>query len=531
MATQKERTAATDDSVSALTSLKTLARSAAIVLLGLVASKLLTYAYKVVIARSGADFFGTFSIGYAVFDLIALLAGLGIAIGLYRFIPEYAAHKHSLTIQGLIAFSLKAGAVASSIAGIALYLFADAISTQFFHADPQVTLVIQILSFAVPFFVLQNILIAILQGFKRIDRVSLSKNIVENVLKVTAAALAVQWGFGLAGLSYGFVAAQILACCLSIYFVQTEMKIHGSPSSANAQVGRELFRYSLPYLLVLALNAVVTWTDTLFLGHYRTIAETGIYHAALTTSLFMLIAPGIVASLNIQVLVELQVHKRKQDMQKVYQTVSKWIFFLNYPLLLFFTVFSASVLSILYGAEYESGTLSLIILCAGYLVYTVSQPAADALAVFKRPTLAFIDSAVAAVATLALNYVLTPTLGMVGAALASATAFIVYALMGQFQVNRIAGLHPLSTQYIPSLAAGAIAIMVTYALTTFFFPSRVIELVAIACIYGTLYVLLLFLLRGFDETDITLLKSAEKKLGFSFLSPLRNWAKTYYYKK
>lgn len=522
--------ALTDPSgVDAVGSLKTLARSAGIVLIGLVASKLLTYLYKVVIARSGADFFGTFSIGYAVFDVVSMLAGVGMAVGLYRFVPEYVAKKDNARLRTLLAFAIRVSLIASVFAAVALFLSADWLSARFFHGDPQVALVTKVLAFAIPFFVLENVLVAILQGFKRMDRVSIAKNIVENALKVGASFIALQLGFRLFGLSVGFVAASVLAFCVSLIFVNHDVFPLSKLREDSPEVGRELLSYSLPFLLALALNSVVTWTDTLFLGHFRTPAETGIYNAALTTSLFMLLAPGIIASLNVQVLVELQTMKKKAEMQKVYQTVSKWIFFLNFPLFLFLAGFSWQVMSVLYGGEYAAGGLSLLILCAGYLVYTVSQPAADALAVLKKPKLAFLDSAAAAIVTVCLNWLLVPHWGMPGAAVASSAAFVTYAVLGQIQVYRISRLQPLSNEFLKSIAAGILAIG-----AVFFFAHnaigsfRVWELVGVSLAYALLYFLLLFLLRAFDETDIELLKSAEGKLGLHFLKPVREWAKKYY---
>lgn len=530
---QNEPNAMTDPAgVDAVGSLKTLARSAGIVLVGLVASKLLTYLYKVIIARSGADFFGTFSIGYAVFDVVSMLAGVGMAVGLYRFVPEYVAKKDNPRLRTLLAFAIRVSLIASVFAAVALFLSADWLSQRFFHGDAQVALVTKVLALAVPFFVLENVFVAILQGFKRMDRVSIAKNIVENALKVGAAFIALQLGFHLLGLSVGFVVASMLAFSVSLLFVHQDVYPLSNIQEVTPGVGQEMLAYSLPYLLAFALSSIVTWTDTIFLGHFRTAAETGIYNAALTTSLFMLLAPGIIASLNVQVLVELQSLKKKADMQRVYRTVSKWIFFLNFPLFLFIAVFSWQIMSVLYGGEYAAGGLSLLILSAGYLVYTVSQPAVDVFAVFKKTKLAFLNSALAAVLTVALNWYLVPRWGMVGAAAASSTAFTVFALMEQVQVYRIARLQPLSRDYLKAItasvpSAGIVFLIVRHAAGTF----RVWELAGAALAYAGIYLLFLFLLHAFDETDVELLKSAEGKLGLKFLSPVRAWAKKYYYPK
>ena len=520
---------------AALDSLKTLARNAGIVLAGLALSKLITYLYKLVIARSGADFFGKFSLGYAVFDIAAMLAGLGLAVGLYRFVPEYAGNGRRL--NSLVEFAFKAGAFSGVAASIALFFSADLITQLFFQGDSQVALVIRILAFAIPFFVLQNILVAVMQGLKRMDLVAFSKNVLENAFKLGAAAFALFGGAlllgwsALAGLSAGFVAALFLAFVVSFFLVRTLLPPWKQSVRVPTGVGRELLYYSLPLLLSLALNSVVTWADTLFLGFFRTPAETGVFNAALTTSLFLLIAPGVVASLNLQLLVEMQERGRREAAQKVFGSVSKWIFFLNFPLFLYLTVFSWQVMNVLYGGEYTSGGSALVVLGLGYLLYSVAQPAFDAIAALKRSDLVLQNSIASALASVGLNYLLVPSLGVLGAAISTGAAISLFALLSALQANRMGGYPLLSRDYLKAIAAGVIAIAGTYFFAKIVFgPMALWLLVLVSGAYGIAYLSVLFLLKAFDDADIELLKAAEKKVGFKFLAPVREFAK-YYYKK
>jgi hypothetical protein len=84
---------------------------------------------------------------------------------------------------------------------------------------------------------------------------------------------------------------------------------------------------------------------------------------------------------------------------------------------------------------------------------------------------------------------------------------------------------------LKAIAAGVIAIAGTYFFAKIVFgPMALWLLVLVSGAYGIAYLSFLFLLKAFDDADIELLKAAEKKVGFKFLAPVREFAK-YYYKK
>src|SRR3989344_7620107 len=75
-------------------SLKLVAKSSMIVFVGIVLAKILSYVYRVIIARNyGAESYGLFSLAVMISGLIGILAYFGLNDGLLRYISIFRGKK------------------------------------------------------------------------------------------------------------------------------------------------------------------------------------------------------------------------------------------------------------------------------------------------------------------------------------------------------------------------------------------------------------------------------------------------------
>src|SRR3989344_9312208 len=87
-------------------SLGILAKSAFIVLIGLVLSKVFSYTYRIMIARIyGPDIYGVFLLAFSIIGFFIYLVLMGFDSGLVRYIPIYSAEKKRKNIKFIINFS------------------------------------------------------------------------------------------------------------------------------------------------------------------------------------------------------------------------------------------------------------------------------------------------------------------------------------------------------------------------------------------------------------------------------------------
>ena len=69
--------------------IKTVAKGAGIVFLGVFISKVLGYLYRMIIARIGPEEYGLLSIGIAVVSIISFFPLLGLDLGVLRYVAFY----------------------------------------------------------------------------------------------------------------------------------------------------------------------------------------------------------------------------------------------------------------------------------------------------------------------------------------------------------------------------------------------------------------------------------------------------------
>ena len=79
-----------DNEAEINTGLKLIAKSSIVVFIGVFLSKLLTYIYRILIARHfGPEIYGLYSLASIVLGLFVVVSSFGLINGLTRFIPIY----------------------------------------------------------------------------------------------------------------------------------------------------------------------------------------------------------------------------------------------------------------------------------------------------------------------------------------------------------------------------------------------------------------------------------------------------------
>jgi stage V sporulation protein B len=106
--------------------LSRIVKTSVIVLLGLVLSKLLNYAYRIIIARGlGPEAYGLFSLATMIAGAFIALSSIGLSEGLLRFIPIYRGTKKESQIRYLLRFSSAISIISGAVGGIILFLISS----------------------------------------------------------------------------------------------------------------------------------------------------------------------------------------------------------------------------------------------------------------------------------------------------------------------------------------------------------------------------------------------------------------------
>lgn len=492
-------------------SLKTIAKGAGIVFIGLCISKLLAYIYRVIVARIGVEQYGLISIGIAVLGIAATLSLFGMSESVLRYVSYYKGKGDKAKIKGVILSSFKITTILSLIIATLVFVFSEFISVNIFH-NPQLTPILKIFAIAIPFNVFREISLSIIKAFKKAEYEVYSKNITENVIKVLLTVLLLYFGFSVFGAAVAYFLAIFISTFVAFYFfkkVYTSFKTKLSPIYSN----RELFSYCWPLVFNTVLFQVILWTDTFMIGYFKTVSDVGVYNAALPTAQLMYLFPYALMVLFFPVLTELYAKKSRQAFRSVYETTTKWIFMVNIILLSLFILFSKEILGCLFGQEYVVGSVILIILSSGYFLYYLMTNSNYVLMTLKKTKLIFFNTVVGALFNLILNFILIPLYGILGAAIATIISLLIIATLRFFESYHITKINPFNIGFLKIIFAFVIATIITKYFTYLLgFLKGIYVLFFGAFFFLLIYLFLLFCTKSFKKNDILIMKEIHQKL-------------------
>jgi O-antigen/teichoic acid export membrane protein len=178
-------------------------------------------------------------------------------------------------------------------------------------------------------------------------------------------------------------------------------------------------------MLIAGMNFVMTWTDTVVLGVYRSADEVGIYVAAMrlaTLVSFILWAGNSILAPKYATLYS---NDRIDELQSLVLTITRFMAFLAAFPLIVFLLFASQLLSI-FGPEFVFGETSLIVLSIGQFVNTAVGSVGYLLMMTGNEWTFNNIFFAGVILNLILNILLVPSFGIAGAAVATTTSMVIW---------------------------------------------------------------------------------------------------------
>ncbi len=494
--------------------LKDLARGGGIIIFGSIISKAIIFFYRIFIARYfGPGDYGLFSLALALISIIEVIAMLGLTIGIVRYISYYNAKKNEEKLKGTFLSGYKMAIPVSVILSITVFFLSPIIATHVF-GKPELSDIIRIMSFAPPFMVAFRLNISVLTGLKRFSNTVYSDQIAQNFPKLILTLAFGLIGLGLIGITWAWLLAVIFSFFVSVYFVKKHFLSKFGREVKAHNMSRELLLFSIPLLFSTFLAYIMLWTDTIMLGIFARSTDVGIYNAALPTAQILSVFPLSLSQVFFAIITGLYAKKNWKEVKRVYSSLTKWIFYFNVPILLIFLFFSGEVLTAIFGSQYTTGLMAMVILSIGFFL-RFSVPAANVISMMNHTKKIMYVNTISLAVNVVLNYFLIQQMGFTGAAIATASTMILVNILFVSISYRLMKFVPLTRRLVKIFLAGASAMFILYTATGIFNDkSEIITLAIIIFSYLVLYGIILVMLRSFDEEDVEVIRLLEKKLGF-----------------
>lgn len=440
--------------------LRTIGKGALYTFVGMALSKLMTYFWRMIIARVGPEEYGIVSLALAVTGIMYTLSILGLETGISRYIAFYQGKNDYPRMKGVIISSFKLTIPVCLLIIGTVFIFSDFISSVFFRA-PDLSPLLKIMGIAVLPYLLYNIFIAALTGLKKIEYLVFLRQVVESATKLIATVILLSLGFGIIGVAAAYLITYVLVVVLSFYFLEKTFHFIRT-KVAGVSMRRELLSYSIPLLVGGIISQVLSWTDILMLGYFKNAADIGIYNTAMPTAGLMLFFPAVIGALFLPTITTSYAKGLLHDIKRVYSKVAKLIVAANIPVLLIMVFFSEDLLAFLFGREYFQGGWALRFLAIGYFFYAAVTTSNSVLDMLKKTKILMFAGILSTSLNAVLNYLLIPVYGINGAAIASASSLIAGSVFSVFFSYRYMRMHPFSKSLIYLLVAGLISISIMY---------------------------------------------------------------------
>jgi len=401
------------------------------------------YTFTLIVTRNlGASAWGIFALSFTVLQITSVIGKLGLDTALLRFIAQYNAQRKVKTAKYIYLKSIIVIIPLSFLLSVFLYYLSPLLAEKVF-GKPHLASYFKLMSFALIPFVLLSINSESLRAFKKIKEYIT----LQNLLPFLCAFIFFSIFFYILHIKNIKVIIIAYILGIGVSFFISFLLLNKEFSNKNGELEkislRQILFVSLPMFLSSSLFMVMSWTDTIMLGMWRTEEEVGIYNIAVRLSMITSFTLGAINSIAAPKFAEFWGKKDLEGLKKVAQQSTKLIFWTSAPILILYILFPKFFMGI-FGKEFREGASALVFLTIGQFVNASVGSVGYILQMTDKQKIFQNIILIAAILNIMLNLFLIPKLGIVGAAIASAIAFCFINIIPFFLIRYYYGFFTVS---------------------------------------------------------------------------------------
>ena len=349
--------------------------------------------------------------------IIALMAGVGINGAVVKYVAEYKNDKNRL--HAVFSSAFITVVIFGVVASIVLSTLSDKIAGMF--DMPSLSHLLKIYAFVFPFSLAYGIILGLLNGLREMKYYSFI-NVLYNIIMLLFILTFLFLGFGVKGALIGNMLASIVVMviaavimkkfvCFTIsgYIKNTKMLTSFGSRLAGANMVNEIYHH----------------IDIIMIGYFLTSTAVGYYAIAVSLSRFFWLVPKAMGTVAYPTISE---YWAKKDIQAINKLVDKSTKY-SACMLIFsgmsVAFFAKDIITYLFTPKFLPAVLPLTILIIGTVIYGIVKSIGAIFASTGKVNLVLIITAIGAVSNILLNIALIPTYGIIGAATATTTSYLI----------------------------------------------------------------------------------------------------------
>ena len=378
--------------------------------------------------------YGVFAQVLAGVAIAATLVTCGTPSLLTRDVAAYHAHESWGYLKGLLEWATGRVLFVSAVLAAAALFWLATYAPHHWQLTGVLGLAVVLLG------AINQVRAAILRGLNHVAAADFPDLVVQPLVALSSVATAYALSISqtVDSCLLAMLGGSVVSLILGIALLQ---KAWPSPAkSTKSEKDRVLWRASASiFFVITALTIVDSQIVILLVGYMLGDTEAGIFQACVR--LAMLVAFGLIVG-NATVLPKIAVAWSKKDLTKMQFLVTYaarngaiFAFLTSIPLLLFPESFLG-----LFGPGYKSGEFALRILVLGQFVNAMSGPCGVILVMSGNQSYALRALVISVLVSVTLNFLLTPDLGLPGAAISVTTAMLIWNLLMVYWAKKCTGI-------------------------------------------------------------------------------------------
>jgi O-antigen/teichoic acid export membrane protein len=460
------------------------------------------YFFKIYLARVlGAEGLGLYALGITLVGFLGVFNALGLPQAAVRFVSVYTASGKHNHLYAFIGGSVLLLLGSNLLLGGLLLLVGPWFASRFYRT-PSLSGYLPLFAGIMLLGCMTTFLGQVLAGFKDVARRTVITNFVGNPLTILFSVVLIVAGLGLRG----YLLAQLGSALVVLLLLVTAIwriapAKTGRASGVTSEVSGAVLSFSAAAFGIGIMEFFLAQADKVVIGLWLNAREVGIYAMATAIVTFVPVVLQSVNQIFSPTIADLHSRGQTEMLARLFQTLTKWVLGLTLPLATAVVVFAQPLMRV-FGKDFESGWPILVVGVVGQLVNCGVGSVGYLLLMSGHQNRLVKIQAVMTVVTVALNLVLIPGLGIMGAALAAATTNVISNVWYLRQVRHSMGISPYNRGYKQMLIPTLAMVSTTVLLRTQWIsikPFWIGFLLGLAVAYVVFILVMLAL--GLDEDD------------------------------
>ena len=370
----------------------------------------------------GASGYGIWSLAMVTIYFLAPIAGLGLNQAMVRFL---AGERDREKIREGFCSIILLISVSAGMVGVFLYISSGFLATEFF-SDAKSVQIIQIASAILILWVLDNTFLTYFRTFRQMEKYSFSF-MGATIVEVLLITIMVFSGHGLLGAVNALLISRLIFFIVLLGVISNEISF----KIPRFTYIKKYLRFSIPLIPVGIFGWVIDAADRYIIGFYLTSAAVGIYSASYNIGAVITAFMSPIGFVLYPALSKLWEEGKTRELENHLKYSLKYFLMLSIPSFFGLSMLSKQILRILARPDFVSeGYMVIPIIAFSMLFYSATCTLNYWIfALVKKTERIFLIYFLCGIMNIALNIVLIPEWGILGAAIATLISFMAAGLL------------------------------------------------------------------------------------------------------